>query len=49
MPERVADLCRSIQEEHDPKKFTALVDKLIRVLDKERKTEINKPLSAKTD
>ncbi len=49
MPERVADLCRSIQEEHDPKKFTALVDKLIRLLDEERKTEINKRLSATTD
>ena len=36
MPERVADLCRNIQEEHDPKKFTALVDELLRLLDQER-------------
>lgn len=50
MPERVADLCRKIQEEHDPKKFTTLIDELIRVLDEERaiKAEINKRLSAKT-
>ena len=36
MPERVADLCRSIKDEHDPKKFTALIGELIRVLDEER-------------
>jgi hypothetical protein len=36
MPERVADLCRSIKDEHDPKKFTALIGELIRVLDEDR-------------
>ena len=36
MPERVSDLCRSIQEERDPKKFTALIEELMRVLDEER-------------
>jgi hypothetical protein len=36
MPERVADLCRNIQQEDDPKKFSALIDELIRVLDEER-------------
>jgi len=34
--ERVADLCRSIQAEYDPKKLAALIDELIRVLDEER-------------
>jgi hypothetical protein len=36
MHERVSDLCRSIQEERDPKKFTALIQELMRVLDQER-------------
>jgi hypothetical protein len=36
MPERVADLCRKIQEEHDAKKFTALIEELIRRFDEER-------------
>lgn len=36
MPERVADLCRKIQEEHDAKKFAVLIHELIRVLDEER-------------
>lgn len=36
MPERVADLCRSIKDEHDPKKFSALISELIRVVDEER-------------
>jgi hypothetical protein len=36
MPERVADLRHSIKDEHDPKKFTALIGELIRVLDEER-------------
>lgn len=36
MHERVSDLCRSIQEERDPKKFTALIQELMRVLDEER-------------
>jgi hypothetical protein len=33
---RISDLCRSIQEERDPKKFTALIEELMRVLDEER-------------
>jgi hypothetical protein len=36
MVERVSDLCRRIQEERDPKKFTALIEELMRVLDEER-------------
>jgi len=33
---KIADLCRCIQEEPDPKKFAALVNELIRLLDEER-------------
>jgi hypothetical protein len=33
---KIADLCRRIQEEPDPKKFAALVNELIRLLDEER-------------
>lgn len=33
---KIADLCRSIHEERDPKKFAALVNELIRLLDEER-------------
>ena len=36
MSVRVGDLCRSIKDEHDPKRFTALIGELIRVLDEER-------------
>jgi hypothetical protein len=38
MPERVADLRRSIKDEHDPKKFTTFIGELIRVLDEEHST-----------
>jgi hypothetical protein len=33
---KLADLCRRIQEERDPKKFAALINELIRLLDEER-------------
>jgi hypothetical protein len=48
MPQRVADLCRSIQEEYDPKKLSALTEELIRVLDEDRaiKARSDFPLDA---
>ena len=33
---KIADLCRRIQEERDPKKFATLINKLIRLPDEER-------------
>lgn len=40
MSRAVSDLCRSIKDEHDPKKFTALIGELIRVLDEERSIKV---------
>jgi len=33
---KIADLCRRIEEERDPKKFAALISELISLLDQER-------------